>query len=63
MNYFWFKPVTSSLIILGVSSSFFGCSNQPEIKPEESLVHNVPEVIEEVNPKALQHFMDGEMFY
>tara|TARA_B100000029_G_scaffold216483_1_gene214281 strand:+ start:4180 stop:5793 length:1614 start_codon:yes stop_codon:yes gene_type:complete len=62
MNYFWFKPVTCSLIILGVSSSFFGCSNQPEIKPEESLVHNVPEVIEEVNPKALQHFMDGEMF-
>ena len=62
MNCSWIKPVSSTLIFFGIAFSYFGCSSQPEIISQESNVINVPEEIEEVNTKALQHFMDGEMF-
>ena len=62
MNCSWIKPVSSTLIFFGIAFSYFGCASQPEIISQESNVVNVPEEIEEVNTKALQHFMDGEMF-
>ena len=62
MNRLWIKQVASTLIFLGIVFSYFGCASQPEIIPQGSNESNVSEKIEEVNTKALQHFMDGEMF-
>ena len=57
MNRSWIKPVASTSIFFGIAFSYFGCASQPEIISQESNVINVPEEIEEVNTKALQHFM------
>ena len=62
MNRLWIKQVSSNLTFLGIAFSYFGCASQPEIIPQWSNESNVSEKTEEVNTKALQHFMDGEMF-
>ena len=54
----------SALISLSVGAtlSFTACSVKPQTEPGQNPTVFEVEEVEEVNTKALQHFMDGEMF-
>ncbi|MEE2877075.1 MAG: tetratricopeptide repeat protein [Candidatus Neomarinimicrobiota bacterium] len=47
---------------MGLAFCLTACSVKPVAEPEETTTTAQSEEVEEVNTKALQHFMDGEMF-
>ncbi len=47
---------------VGAALSFTSCSVKPEAEPGQKPAVTEVEEVEEVNTKALQHYMDGEMF-
>ena len=47
---------------VGAALSFTACSVKPKAEPRQEVAVSQVEEVEEINTKALQHFMDGEMF-
>ena len=57
-------PDRTALYVLSVGTalSLTACSVKPAAEPAQDVAISHDEEVEEVNTKALQHFMDGEMF-